>query len=128
MVVEVKYGTYLGKHDLVVVKGNGTSLLGRDWLRHTSLDWASIRAVSMEEGKVAVEGLIEKYSKVFERSPGQLKVHLTLQDGAIPPFCHPRLIKDSVGQELDCVGVLRKVAHATNCTCTKKRWDHTYMR
>ena len=40
--VDVSYGTQNGTYTLYVVKGSGTSLLGRDWMKHIKLDWKSI--------------------------------------------------------------------------------------
>ena len=39
---QLSYGTQNGTYILYVVKGAGTSSLGRDWMRHIRLDWKSI--------------------------------------------------------------------------------------
>ena len=40
--VEVVYGDQRKKLSLLVVAGRDASLMGRDWLCHTCLDWQSI--------------------------------------------------------------------------------------
>ena len=44
--VHMQYGSQKARLVLLVVDGNGPSLLGRNWLRHVRLDWKSICAVS----------------------------------------------------------------------------------
>ena len=62
--VKVRYKSYVGWHDLYVVEGVGSSLLGRDWLTKVKLDWAEVRAISsMNIGK-EVERPATKYSQV----------------------------------------------------------------
>ena len=93
MSVNVKYGSYNGKHTLYVIKGDGPCLLGRDWLHHIQLDWASIKAVHMSKGPFKVEALVQKYPEVFQSGLGTMnsfKAHLHMKEGAKPKFCrHP---------------------------------------
>ena len=105
--VNVQYGDYSGSHTLYVVKGSGPCLLGRDWLQHIRLDWASIKAVYVTKNS-KVEALIRKYPEVFQSDLGTMKsfrAHLHLKEGSKPKFCRPRTvpfaIKDVVGKELD---------------------------
>ena len=37
--VQVKYGEYVDTHELYVVEGSGSSLLGHSWLETMMLDW-----------------------------------------------------------------------------------------
>ena len=108
MSVNVRYGSYNGKHTLYVIKGDGPCLLGRDWLHHIQLDWASIKAVHMSKGPSKVEALVQKYPEVFQSGLGTMnsfKAHLHMKEGAKPKFCRPRpvpfAIKELVGRELD---------------------------
>ena len=41
--VDVRYKNYAGTQTLYVVAGEGSSLLGREWLRDIRLDWRSLR-------------------------------------------------------------------------------------
>ena len=121
--VKVRYKQYMGNHLLYVVKGSGLSLLGRDWLSHIRIDWASIKAVSQGEQVVDPEALLSQYPDVFKPDLGtitHIKAHLTLKPNAQPQFCRPRsvpfAIEEKVGKELDHLdeeaAVLRKVNHA----------------
>ena len=42
--VEVQYADQQAQLQLVVARGNGPSLFGRDWLRKIHLDWTQLRA------------------------------------------------------------------------------------
>ena len=62
--VGIRYGSYNGKHMLYVVKRDGPCLLGRDWLEHIQLDWASIKAVYMNKTLSKTEALVQRCLKV----------------------------------------------------------------
>lgn len=77
--------------DLLVVKGKGPPLLGRDWIKKLKLDWSSVNRVEPE----TLEELCDKYSEVFQRSLGKvtgIKAKLHGVPGAIPTFCKPRSV------------------------------------
>ena len=122
MEVEVRYGGYTGHHKLYVVRGKGPPLLGRNWLQHIRLDWASVRLMSAKSSSQAVEEMTRKYPEVFQEGLGTMKhvhAHLSLREGANPRFCRPRpipfAIKETVSRELDrleATGILRKVDHS----------------
>ena len=62
--VRVKYGDQEAKLVLVVVRGNGPSLLGRNWLKYLRLDWpriASVRAVHSQ----ALSTLMQQHQPLF---------------------------------------------------------------
>ena len=120
MKVSVSYQGYKRIHILLVVQGNGSNLIGRDWLRVIRIDWASIKALVFVK-TVAVDCLVEKYPNVFAMGVGTMKnirAQLSLRQGSKPRFYRRRTVlyalKQSVGKELDCLeesGVLRKVNH-----------------
>ena len=61
---EVAYGDQDPKQlSLVVVRGNGPTLLGRNWLKHFVLDWNTIMSVQLEKDEVL--GLLNEYADVF---------------------------------------------------------------
>uniref|UniRef100_A0A8C9TGR2 Gypsy retrotransposon integrase-like protein 1 n=1 Tax=Scleropages formosus TaxID=113540 RepID=A0A8C9TGR2_SCLFO len=104
--------------DLMVVKGNGLSLTGRDWISHLNLDWSRINKVTSE----TVEQLCDRYSSVFQPNLGMLKgisAKLHVVKEAVPKFCKPRTVpyalRDSVEQELcklEAEGVISPVSYS----------------
>ena len=113
---------YTGHHKLYVVGGNGLSLLGRSWLQHLHLDWASIRLIDTQRNFCAVEELTTKYAGVFQEGLGTTKnvqASLKLYEGATRRFCRPHTVpfatKEAVKRKLDQLeadGILRKVDHS----------------
>ena len=108
MEVEVRYGGHTSHHKLYVVRGRGPPLLGRDWVQHLRLDWASIHFMFIEGNHTGVEEVTSKYAEVFQEELGTMKgirVHLNLREGATPCFCRPHpvpfAIKEVVGRKLD---------------------------
>ena len=69
---------------LLVVSGDGPSLLGRDWLTQLQLDWTAIHQLCSPD---KVQGVLDRHSKVFKDELGTLqgkkvKVHI---DAAVQP-------------------------------------------
>ena len=60
VVVKVEYGP------LIIVKGNGPTLLGRNWLKDIRLDWQSIYYTE----PAGLPKVLEKYNEIFEDSQG----------------------------------------------------------
>ncbi len=95
---------------LVVVEGNGPSLLGRNWLHHIKLDWASIKAVPPSS---------QDSWKIFTNELGTIKPYkakLIVAPTAVPRYHRPRFVpfamKTVVEEELDhleSLGVLERV-------------------
>ena len=108
--------------DLVVVAGNGPTLLGRNWLLQLQLDWAAIRRVESKPQPLGLEPLLAKHSKLFADELGTIspfKAKLRVQPGAAPKFCKPRSVpyaaKQAVENELDRLessGILEKVSYS----------------
>ena len=101
---------------LVVIKGRGPTLLGRNWLYRFRLDWTSIKAVL--PGK-PLDRLLQEYNSVFNDEVGTIspmKVKLSVSETAKPRFHRPRpvpfALRARVDEELDRLedaGVLEKV-------------------
>ena len=122
MTAKVQYGTQSCTLPLLVVAGNGPTLLGRDWLRHLQLDWKSIGLAALDRGQARVQALTHKYSDVFAEKLGKMRYHkaaLQIQQNARPIFCKPRpvpfALKDAASRELDrleSAGILVRVSHS----------------
>ena len=102
---------------LVVVEGNGPSLLGRNWLHHIKLDWTGIKAVLPSQRSLA--GLLETYKEIFADELGTIqpyKAKLIVAPSAVPKYHRPRSVpfamKSVVEEELnhlESTGVLERV-------------------
>ena len=72
--VDVSYGTQNGTYTLYVVKGSGTSLLGRDWMKHNKLDWKSIAEIVNNVTSLCYQPLLDKYADVLKDELVTLKL------------------------------------------------------
>ena len=105
--VRVQYEGQLKKLVLVVIAGDGPSLLGRNWLNHIVLNWKKVFAVRT----LLLESLnrvLQRHKSLFSEGLGTIEPYratLYTQPGAKPQFCKPRLvpfaIRDALGNELD---------------------------
>ena len=105
---------------ITVVAGNGSSLLGRNWLEKLRLNWHQISNVSTVDGQLG--NLLDEFQDVFKDELGMVRSYqatLQLKEGAQPKFFKPRnipfAVRDAVGEELDrleAAGILEKVSHA----------------
>ena len=89
MQMKVSYGEQNAVLTLYVVKGQGPSLLGREWLRQIRLDWKSIGMASLTSCHPKIEALLEKYPEVFQEGLGQMntfKARLHLKADSKPSF------------------------------------------
>ena len=119
MKVQVRYGEQNAELSLYVVKGQGASLMGRDWIRKIRLNWKSIGLASLT---TKTEALLEKYSEVFEeglRPMNTFEASLNVKPGSKPRFHKARpvpfALKPAIESELDRLeraGVVQKVAHS----------------
>ena len=82
MLVNVKYGRQQNQLPVYVVKGNGTSLLGRNWLQKITLNWKSINLTSVSDSqttrsprdnwKQKVEAILDTHKNVFKDGLGKI--------------------------------------------------------
>ena len=118
MRAHVKHGQHTSEFFLLVVKGNGPSLLGRDWLEHLKLDWTLIHHVQAS----SLDTVLSKHAQVFGDGLGTLKDHHVsiVVDPAVPPrYCKARSVpysmKTLVEEELvrlEREGVIEPVQYA----------------
>uniref|UniRef100_A0A8C2FFT4 Gypsy retrotransposon integrase-like protein 1 n=2 Tax=Cyprinus carpio TaxID=7962 RepID=A0A8C2FFT4_CYPCA len=102
--VNIAYGSQTAEARLLVVKGTGPSLLGRDWLSKIQLNWGDIRLIK----GLGAKDVIARYQDVFKDELGTLRgttVKLCVEPNAVPRFCKPRSVpyamKHKVEQELE---------------------------
>ena len=119
--MQVKYRDQREKLVLVVVEGNGPSLLGRNWLRYISLDCNNI--FSVQRAKMQpLHSLLQHHQPLFSKELG--KIHpftasLHIKPDATPRFFKPHpvpfAIKDAISQKLKCLeqqGIILPVTHS----------------
>lgn len=117
--VAVEYKEQQANLRLVVVPGNGPSLLGRNWLMKIRLDWSNIHAVKTA---TSLQEVLNNYKELFNGELGKVQSFqgkLLLRENAQPKFCKARAvpfsIKDAIGKELDRLesqGIVQKVDHS----------------
>ena len=102
--VLVRHGGAEAKLPLIVVEGNGPSLLGRNWLEQLRLDWQAVHKLY----ESALDQVLQKHQEVFNPGLGTLqgyeaKIHM---DANAQPRFHkarsvPYSMKVLVEKELD---------------------------
>ncbi len=108
--VNIAYGNQVAEARLLVVKGTGPSLLGRDWLSKIKLNWGEIRLIR----GLCADDVVARYPDVFKDELGTLRgttVKLCVEPNAIPRFFKPRSVpfamKHKVEKELERLQQLR---------------------
>ena len=71
--VEVTYREQTHQLSLIVVKGKGHNLFGRDWLVHFQLDWKTIDLAMLENASAKIDVLLKRYEDVFSSTRGTMK-------------------------------------------------------
>ena len=114
MDVKVTYGEQQVILPLLVVKGGGPSLFGRNWLEKIKLDWPAIHKVQDNP----LDGILAQYQQVFQEGLGTL-VGYNAQIQMDPKFCKARTVPNAyqelVNKELDRLveqGILTPVSFA----------------
>ena len=119
--VRVEYGAQFYQMRLVVVAGDGPTLLGRQWLRCLKLDWHKICHVAHRNTE-GLTPLLQCYQGLFKDEMGNASVHkakLHVRPDAVPKFFKPRSVplatKDSINAGLDKLEaeeIVEKVDHS----------------
>ena len=112
---------------LCVVKGDGPSLLGRDWLYQLNLDIQGLWKTSVvypqsADATTQRDRLLSKYDEVFRDKPGEINTFeatLHLKESAVPKFCKARTVpfalKEAIKQELNRLeqdSIIEKVTYS----------------
>ena len=106
--VDIEYKGQKQCMPLLVVPGNGPSLLGRNWLKHIQLDWREVNRISTSGNSVeAAHSVLQKYPDLMRDDIGTIngvKGHLQVNSEAEPRFCKarnvPYALRDKVEEEL----------------------------
>ena len=126
----IKYGPL----KLVILKGEGVNLLGRNWINQIRIDWRCVTKpegtgvhkteCDIEDTKIdrEVQNLIGKYPKIFEDRVGRMKGYqakINLKKGAVPKYCKARsvpfAVQEAVTNELDRLekeGVIESIPYS----------------
>ena len=92
--VNAEYHGQTARAELVIVDGDGPTLLGRDWLRHFRLDWVKLHKINSQHSS-KLEELLSKHANHFEPGLGKIvetTAKLYLKKEARPKFCRARLV------------------------------------
>ena len=116
--VEVQYNGQSESLPLIETNGQGSSLLGRDWLTKIRLDWTQL-CNNHVCYSLSLQGILADYSSVFDTELGNFKgfkATIRVDPTAQPHFCKPRAVpyalKEKIGKELDRLlkhGVIEKI-------------------
>ena len=116
--VLVQYEGQSATLPLIVVKGNGPTLLGRNWLGTIRINWCNIHYTP----STGLENLLEKYDKVFQDKLGSFQgrqAKIEVDPEATPRFCKARTLpyamRAKVEEEIDRLvseGILEPVEYA----------------
>ena len=103
--IQVNYEDQLEELPLLVIRGTGASLLGRNWLQKIRLNWQGIHQLQQTP---ALQETLQRYAEVFENELGEIKgmeARIDVNPQAQPRFCKARpvpfALKHKVEAELD---------------------------
>ena len=104
LVVNVEYETQQVARSLIVVKGSGPSLMGRDWLAEISLDWKSL-SVYQTSTKRPLKYILKRHVRPELGLARNIDAKLYLEPDAISRFCNarpvPYALREKVENELN---------------------------
>ena len=99
--VQVAYKSQTFMLPLIIVKGDGPTLFGRNWLAKIVLDWKEIHLV---KNPLPLQALLQKYEAVFQEGLGTLqgfKAKLIVDPAATPRFCKARPVPYSMRKKVE---------------------------
>ena len=117
--VDVKLNGQEERLNLLVVEGNGPSLLGRDWLRKIELNWSQLHQIPTSS---ELTRILDFYSPLFQDElgcVGDIRAKICVDPNALPKIFRPRIVsfalRGRVEKELDRLqsqGVIEPVRFA----------------
>ena len=103
-VVRVQYQNQQEDLNLVIVKGDGPSLLGWDWLQKIWLNWAEVHSLNGNTVSTQLEQVLTKHSGLFKDKTGTIKgatAKLNIDPNAKPRFFRPRPVPYALRSRVD---------------------------
>ena len=100
--VEVVYQNQKAILPLLVVEGEGPSLLGREWLQHIRFDWSCVNSASKADA--AAQEVRDRHPDLFEEELGELKgttAKIYIDSDARPRFCYARQVPYALKEKVD---------------------------
>lgn len=97
---EINYSNKTLLQKILVVDGDGPSILGRDFMNQFKLTFSQINFMT----DLSLNKLLSKYSSLFDDELGKFKyhkIHLEVQDSARKKFCKPRQMPYSFRDKVD---------------------------
>ena len=88
---------------LIVVKGSGPSLFGREWLNLVKLDWKEMLEINQVQND-SLQTLLLRYPNVFMEGLGTLigyKAKIYVDEAAKPKFCQARSVPYALRNKVD---------------------------
>lgn len=89
---------------ILVVRGNGPAILGRDFMQIFNFTFAQLNEISTEE---TLESLLNRFAELFDGKLGKFKyntINLNIEPNVKPIFCKPRPVpyafRDTIEAEL----------------------------
>ena len=92
LVVEVVFGKQRETCSLIVVQGDGPSLLGRDWLKRVKLDWSQLNQIHTSN---SLTDILDRYSALFSDELGivnGVQAKIFIDSDATPRFFRARTV------------------------------------
>ena len=102
--VVIEYNNQVNHLPLLVLKGNGPNLIGRNWLENICLNWKSIKRLA----KLNLEEVLSKYDDLFTDELGKMNgvtAKIYVDPSTKPIFCRarsvPYMMKPKIEKELE---------------------------
>lgn len=99
--VNITYqGQGRGQLPLLIVQGEGPTLLGRNWLQQIPVDLKMVNQVHSG----GVEAVLDKYQEVFQEELGTLQgfeAHIEVDPNAKPQFCKARTVPYALREKVE---------------------------
>lgn len=98
--VRVLYEGQTPQLQLVVVKGKGPTLMGRDWLSKIRLDWSKIYYT----WSAGLESVLSEFKEVFQEELGTFKgfeAKIEVDPNATPRYCKARTVPYAMRQRVE---------------------------